>query len=72
MIRNRDFGYMALALSAWALPILAPAPAHAQLWTWTREQMIEYTPTWAGDRFADGRPKVSDGLLERARGLSSE
>jgi regulator of RNase E activity RraA len=42
------------------------------LWTWTREQMIEYTPTWAGDRFADGRPKVSDGLLERARGLSSE
>jgi regulator of RNase E activity RraA len=72
MIRNRDFGYMALALSAWALPILAPAPAHAQLWTWTREQMVEYTPTWAGDRFADGRPKVSDGLLERARGLSSE
>ena len=72
MIRNRDFGYMALALSAWALPILAPAPAHAQLWTWPREQMIEYTPTWAGDRFADGRPKVSDGLLERARGLSSE
>jgi regulator of RNase E activity RraA len=72
MIRNRDFGYMALALSAWALPILAPAPAHAQLWTWTREQMIEYTPTWAGDRFADGRPKVSDGLLDRARGLSSE
>ena len=72
MIRNRDFGYMALALSAWALPILAPAPAHAQLWTWTREQMIEYTPTWAGDRFADGRPKVSDGLLQRARGLSSE
>jgi len=39
------------------------------LWTWTREQMIEYTPTWAGDRFADGRPKVSDGLLERARGF---
>jgi len=72
MIRNRDFGYWALALGAWALPFLAPAPAHAQLWTWTREQMIEYTPTWAGDRFADGRPKVSDGLLERARGLSSE
>ncbi|MGA2272398.1 MAG: dimethylmenaquinone methyltransferase [Bryobacteraceae bacterium] len=72
MIRNRDFGYMALALSAWALPILAPAPAHAQLWTWTREQMIEYTPAWTGERFADGRPKVSDSLLERARGLSSE
>ncbi|MGP8246193.1 MAG: dimethylmenaquinone methyltransferase [Bryobacteraceae bacterium] len=72
MIRNRDFGYWALALGAWTLPVLAPAPAHAQLWTWTREQMIEYTPTWTGERFADGRPKVSDGLLERARGLSSE
>ncbi|HEY1218551.1 MAG TPA: dimethylmenaquinone methyltransferase, partial [Bryobacteraceae bacterium] len=72
MIRKRDFGYVALALSAWALPILAPAPAHAQLWTWTREQTIEYTPAWTGERFADGRPKVSDGLLERARGLSSE
>jgi len=72
MIRKRDFGYVALALSAWTLPILAPARAHAQLWTWTRDQMIEYTPAWTGERFADGRPKVSDGLLERARGLSSE
>jgi regulator of RNase E activity RraA len=72
MIRKRDFGYMALALGAWTLPVLAPAPAHAQLWTWTREQMIDYTPNWSGERFADGRPKVSDGLLQRARGLSSE
>ncbi len=62
MIRKRDFGSVALAVAAWALPILAPAPAHAQLWTWTREQMIEYTPAWTGERFADGRPKVSDGL----------
>ena len=72
MIRHTDFGFMALALGMWALPMLAPAPAQAQLWTWTREQMIEYTPNWSGERFADGRPKVSDALLERARGLSSE
>jgi len=72
MIRYKDFGWMALALSGWAVPLLAPAPAHAQLWTWTKEQMIEYTPGWTGERFADGRPKVSDGLLQRARGLSSE
>jgi len=72
MIRYKDFGFMALALGAWTLPMLAPAPAQAQLWTWTREQMIEYTPAWSGERFADGRPKVSDALLERARGLSSE
>jgi len=72
MFCNRNCGCLALALSAWAIPVLAPPPAHAQLWTWTREQMIEYTPTWTGERFADGRPKVPDGILERARGLSSE
>jgi 4-hydroxy-4-methyl-2-oxoglutarate aldolase len=72
MIRNRDCGRWALLVGACLLPALAPAPAHAQLWSWTREQMIEYTPTWTGERFPDGRPKVSDALLERARGLSSE
>src|SRR3974390_1197902 len=69
---SRTSFYFTLALGAWALPMLAPAPAHAQLWTWTREQMIEYTPSWSGERFPDGRPKVSDGLLERARGMSNE
>lgn len=70
MIRKTHFGFV--ALGAWALSMLVPVPAHAQLWTWTREQMIEYTPSWTGERFADGRPKVSDGLLQRARGLSNE
>lgn len=72
MLRNRDRGYIALALGAWVLPLLAPATANAQLWTWTREQRVEYTRAWTGERFADGRPKVSDAVLERARGLSSE
>jgi 4-hydroxy-4-methyl-2-oxoglutarate aldolase len=71
MISKRNF-HLALTLGASAIAILAPAPAHAQLWTWTREQMIEYTPNWTGERFPDGRPKVSDGLLERARGMSNE
>jgi 4-hydroxy-4-methyl-2-oxoglutarate aldolase len=35
-----------------------------------REQMIAYTPAWSGERFADGRPKVSDELLERMNGVS--
>jgi len=72
MIRNGKFGFMVLALGTWALPMVAPAPAHAQLWSWTREQMIEYTPNWTGERFADGRPKVPDAWLERARAMSSE
>jgi regulator of RNase E activity RraA len=52
--------------------LLAPSLAHAQLWTWTKDQMLEYTKAWTGDRFPDGRPKVPDALLERARGLSME
>jgi 4-hydroxy-4-methyl-2-oxoglutarate aldolase len=72
VITNRRYQYLAFALSACIVPLLVPAPAHAQLWTWTHDQMLEYTPTWTGERFADGRPKVADALLERARGLSSE
>ena len=34
--------------------------------------MIAWTADNPFERFADGRPKVPDGLIERARGLSSE
>jgi regulator of RNase E activity RraA len=59
-------------LACVVLATLAPAPASAQLWSWTKDQMTEYTKAWTGDRFPDGRPKVPDALLERARGMSSE
>src|SRR3954453_22616204 len=54
------------------LAALAPAPASAQLWSCSKEQMVEYTKAWTGDRFPDGRPKVPDAQLERARGMSME
>jgi 4-hydroxy-4-methyl-2-oxoglutarate aldolase len=38
----------------------------------TREQMMFYTSDWKGDRFPDGRPKVSDELLLRALDVSIE
>jgi regulator of RNase E activity RraA len=50
---------------------LAPV-AKAQLWTWTKDQMLEYTKGWTGDRFPDGRPKVPDQWLERAKDMSQE
>ena len=31
----------------------------------TRDEIIEFTPLWEGERFEDGRPKVSDDLLRR-------
>jgi 4-hydroxy-4-methyl-2-oxoglutarate aldolase len=36
------------------------------------EQMMFYTRSWAGERFPDGRPMVSDDLLRRVISLSIE
>ena len=48
------------------------APSRAQVFTFTREQMIKYTAKNPYDRFEDGRPKVPDSLLEKARELTAE
>jgi regulator of RNase E activity RraA len=55
-----------------AASVLSPVLSNAQLFTLSKEQMIEYTAQNPFDRFADGRPKIPDILLERARGLSAE
>ncbi len=47
-------------------------PTQAQVFTFTREQMIKYTAKNPFDRFDDGRPKVPDSLLEKVKELSSE
>jgi 4-hydroxy-4-methyl-2-oxoglutarate aldolase len=38
----------------------------------TADQIKAYTPEWKGERFPDGRPKVSDKLLERLKGVHLE
>ncbi|MGA2329262.1 MAG: RraA family protein [Bryobacteraceae bacterium] len=38
----------------------------------TREALIQYTPEWKGERFADGRPKVPDEILKRMRNVTLE
>ncbi len=52
--------------------LLVPAYSQAQVFTWSREQMVQYTPQNPYERFPDGRPKVPDSMLERVRGLSAE
>src|SRR5262245_33952593 len=54
------------------LLVVFAAPASAQLYCLTKEQMIELTSQNPFDRFPDGRPKVPDSIIERARGLSAE
>ena len=36
----------------------------------TPEELIDYTPEWAGDRFDDGRPKVPDAIIERMHNVT--
>lgn len=37
-----------------------------------REEIIELTPLWKGERFPDGRPKVADKYLEKMKGMTLE
>ena len=61
-----------LALAVVAAAAAAPVISHAQIFSLTKDQMIEYTAQNPFERFPDGRPKVPDGLIERAKGLSAE
>lgn len=40
--------------------------------TISKEELIFLTSEWKGERFPDGRPKISDDLLDRAKKLSLE
>jgi 4-hydroxy-4-methyl-2-oxoglutarate aldolase len=51
---------------------LAPALAHAQLFSLTKDEMIALTTQNPFERFPDGRPKIPDSILNRAREISSE
>ncbi len=54
------------------LLLLTALAAPAQIFSFTREQMIKYTAQNPFDRFPDGRPRVPDSILERVKGLSVE
>lgn len=57
---------LALLITCAGLP--GPLPAVEP----TAEEMQTYTADWDGPRTADGRPKVSDDLLERIKNISIE
>jgi regulator of RNase E activity RraA len=54
------------------ISLLAAETALAQMFRFTREQMINYTAKNPFERFPDGRPKVPDALLEKVKTLSVE
>jgi regulator of RNase E activity RraA len=52
--------------------MLGACAMQAQVFTFTKEEMIRFTAKNPYERFSDGRPKVPDSLLERFRDLSAE
>ena len=55
--------FVLTALLGCAVTVAMPGSAQVKM---TKEQMMFYTSDWKGERFADGRPRVPDNLLERA------
>ncbi len=52
-----------------AIAVIVPARAQVRQ---TKDQIMFYTSTWTGPRFADGRPRIPDDLLTRALDVSIE
>ena len=52
------------------LLLVAAGPATSQ--QITKAQLIFLTPEWKGERFADGRPKVPDSILDRMKLVTLE
>ena len=46
--------------------------SYAQLGLFSPEQRIVFTPDWRGERFADGRPKVPDAILDRLKDATAD
>lgn len=61
-----------IALCATLFALFLAASAEAQLQSFPKRDLIDYTAQNPFDRLPDGRPKVPDDLLERAGDLSSE
>src|SRR5215467_10551720 len=69
---NRNSPRRLIAACAALFPLFLAAPAGAQLQSFPKQELIDYTTQNPFGRLPDGRPKVPDELLERARDLSSE
>jgi 4-hydroxy-4-methyl-2-oxoglutarate aldolase len=60
------------AIAFCAAILLTPSPLRAQVNTFSKQDLTDYTAQNPFDRFPDGRPKIPDALLQQARELSSE
>ncbi len=67
MIMRKNVSVLFVLFVILASCVMAGVSAEAQESTFTKEDLIKYTPYWKGERFEDGRPKVSDEILEKLK-----
>lgn len=68
MNKMKAFSYSILLVCLLALS----APGFAQLDLFSKEQRVEFTLEWHGDRFPDGRPNVPDDVLSRLAKVTAD
>jgi 4-hydroxy-4-methyl-2-oxoglutarate aldolase len=64
---NLKTSVITISVTAFILSVFIAIPLKAQPLSLTKEEMIQYTPLWQGERFPDGRPKVPDDIIRRMR-----
>lgn len=69
---NRSCRHLRLSLLVGSFIFCCAASGYAQLGMFTKDQRLEFTRDWKGDRFPDGRPKVSDAVLTRLKNVTAE
>jgi hypothetical protein len=52
------------------LVMLAPISSRAQIFVFSKDELTALTAKNPFERFPDGRPRILDSMLERARSLS--
>lgn len=65
-MRKMNFGLLA------AIFFIVAQPVESQQVHISKEQLLGLTPEWKGERFTDGRPKVSDDIIRRMKSVSVE
>jgi 4-hydroxy-4-methyl-2-oxoglutarate aldolase len=64
--------WVSAALCILLIALFGPSAVLGQLLTFSKQELTDYTAQAPFDRFPDGRPKIPDNLLQRARDLSAE
>ena len=67
---NRN--WTAVFATSLLLALLLAVPLYGQLDLFSKEQRVEFTPQWHGERFPDGRPKVADSVLTRLKNVTAD